>query len=186
MGFEYLPSRKFSLYGLITVPLVQALFASILATVLAWINSRNNVEFGASIIIYMLWVISVGLGGWKAVRLSKMRLPVLAGILSVLGAIIGYLFHWFMLYILSGADDGFIIFITNRLDRGIIIETTSYSAGRYFTEIGRAALLITWSLEPILYLYIAYLGGSHQAKQPFDEMRDSWADQPPVSDIKLF
>ena len=57
---------------------------------------------------------------------------------------------------------------------GIIIE--SIRLGRYLTEVGRTFLLITWSLEPVLYLYIAYLGGSWQANQPFDEKTNSWVD----------
>jgi len=184
MGFEYLPSRKFHLYGLITVPVVQALTASMLATVLAWNNTRDHFNYGYAIIIYILWVISVGIGGVIAVRLSKMRFSVLAGFLSVFGAIIGYLFHWFMLFFLSGANDGFFIFITNRLDQGLIVEAGHHNS--YLMNVGRTYLLIAWSLEPILYLYIAYFGGSYQANQPFDEVRDSWVNQPPVSDIKLF
>ena len=168
--------RKFIRGELTTVLFGQALVASFFALILAWNNSREPIILNYAIIIYIFWVSSVGLGAMKIVKLSKISNPVLAGILSICGAILGYVFHWFWLYFFSGgACGGLFDFIINRLDQGIVIETIRRGSSRsYLTEVGREALLIVWSLEPILYLYSAYLGATFQADKALSKRRNPW------------
>jgi len=148
-----------------TVLLVQTLASSIIALLLAWNNSKTPIYFSFSLILYIFWVASVWVGGALAVNISEIRHPTLVGILSVFGAILGYLFHWFMLYLLSGADGDLPSFLTNRIRQGIIIEAYSgnLKMGGYLT-LGGTVLLILWALESIFICITAYLGAIRQAK----------------------
>ena len=170
--------RKYTLEEIANALFIQSLVASFFALILAWNNSKNPIEFGHAIIIYMLWVASVGIGAMKTVQWFRIRHHVLAGVLSVCGAIFGYLLHWFMLYIFSGGLSGNLLgFISNRLDQGVVIETVARFGGSYLTDVGRTALLITWAIEPILYFFMAYLGGTRQANNIpyfFNEKTNSW------------
>ena len=163
---------KTTLNQLITVLSIQTLIPSIFALLLAWNNSRNPVVFNFSLLLYMLWLVSACVGGALAVDISEIRHTALAGVLSVFGAILVCLFHWFMLCLLSGAGVDWPNFLAGRIRQGIIIETYRPIWKTGYLTVGGSALLLVWLLESIFICLAACLGAVRQAKKisslPFD------------------
>ena len=157
--------KKITLDELTTVLFVQVLASSFFALLLAWNNSKIPIDFSFYVILYMLWVVSVWVGGVVAVNISKIHHTALAGALSVFGTILGYLFHLFMLYLLSGADGDLPGFLTDRIKQGIIIEAyTRRSQIGGHLSVGGTMLLVFWVFESIFICITACLGAIRQAK----------------------
>jgi hypothetical protein len=89
----YIPSGEYSPSAIILVPLIVAI-ASVVTSIFYGGAVYFNPIIYISLFLPYLWALSIGLfAGWT-IKSCHVRNPKMAGLMSVVGIIPGYLFHW--------------------------------------------------------------------------------------------
>ena len=194
---SYQPSGRFSAAGLIGLPLVAGLSSIILAIVYVlavWFIPIIYLNFLAPIV----WGILVAVCAGLVIKKFKMRAPMLAALLSCLGAVLGYVAAWVlwvdmvfnmgeavslgsrMGFAKTGFNVGEIISLLLNPKEFIMTIKEINSIGTWSIGRGQSGavsglfLTIVWAIEALIYF--GAIAGATYAKSaaPFSEETEEW------------
>ncbi|MDR2946620.1 MAG: hypothetical protein LBV79_07745, partial [Candidatus Adiutrix sp.] len=173
---RYRPSGLYEPAALWAVPLLLAVGIAILSIPyalydVAYMAKRPVDDHNIGTFVPMIWITFSLFYAMALIFLFKIRNFKVAVILTCIGAFVGYVLHWLVLYYFSDSGLGFFDFVCERVHSGIWVHYRHY--GVYLEKGG--FLVFAWVMEFMaLMAAVGYLVPGEPVSILFSEKFNDW------------